>query len=353
MNNAAPIVLTVVTDAELAAGADRVAAAVGARAVVSETPSRRSWLAAAAVVVDESSARRCAEAGLPRRDGVVLVGSDEPLPSTWAAAIQVGAEQLCVLQAQEAELMRYLAVATDAATSSGGRGPVLAVTSGGGGGGASVFAAALGTCAAASLLIDLDPCGGGIDLLVGCESVPGLRWPELQVQGGRLTWGALRDALPRRGGMSVLSGARVFHDIDARSAASVLDAGRRGGVTVVSDISRQLTPATACALQYADLAVVVTSCDVRGIAAATAVSSAIRKLNPAVGLVVRGPSPGGLSPREVAEAVATPLLASMRPEPMLSQRLEKGGLYLRRRSPLARAAATVLGVVNEGTGRSA
>jgi MinD-like ATPase involved in chromosome partitioning or flagellar assembly len=153
--------------------------------------------------------------------------------------------------------------------------------------------------------------------------------------------------------LSILSGTRSFHEIDAGAVAAVVDAGRRGGATVVCDIPRQLSAAAICALQFADLVVVVTSCDVRAIAATTAMLGILRSVNPAVGLVVRGPSPGGLVAREVADAAEAPLLAAMRPEPMLAQRLEQGGLRLRRRSPLTRAAGTVLDVVHRNRGRAA
>jgi hypothetical protein len=104
-----PLVLMVVADAELAAGTERIAAAVGARTVRALTPGRRSWLRAAAIVVDEPCALRLAEADLPRRDGVVLVGSDEPTPASWSAAIAVGAQHVCVLPVQETDLVRHVA----------------------------------------------------------------------------------------------------------------------------------------------------------------------------------------------------------------------------------------------------
>jgi secretion/DNA translocation related CpaE-like protein len=343
----------VVSDSELAAGTERIAAAVGARTVRAQTPSRRGWRAAAAIVVDEPGAIRCAQAGLPRRDGVMLVGTADPSATAWAAGIEVGAQHLCALPAQEEDLVRHMAGAMESGPMAGRGGPVLAVAAGRGGAGASVFSAALGACAHDALLVDVDSCGGGIELVLGSESAPGLRWPELQVHNGRLNWVALREVLPRRHGVSILSCTRSFHEIDAGAVAAVVDAGRRGGVTVVCDLPRQLTPASICALQIADLVVVVTSCDVRAIAATTAMLGTLRRVNPAVGLVVRGPSPGGLVAREVADAAEAPLLAAMRPEPMLAQRLEQGGLRLRRRSPLARAAGTVLDVVHRNTGRVA
>jgi len=348
MTSANSVVLTVVSDPDAAATIDRIAAAVGARPVSSENPSRRAWLEAAAIVLDEKAALRCSQAGLPRRDGVVVVSPAEVAPTAWAAAIGVGAHRLCALPSQESELVGILADATDPASAPGRCGSVIGVVGGRGGAGASVFSAALALTGQASLLVDLDPCGGGIDLLLGAEAVSGLRWPDLGRQSGRLAWPSLRDALPSRAGVSILSGARQFHDIEPGAVAAVVEAARRAGPTVICDIPRQLTSAGLQAVESADLVVLVTSCDVRGTAAAGSLISVLRSINPAAGLVVRGPSPGGLGAREVADATGVPLLASMRPEPMLDQRLESGGLRLRRSSPLRQAARHVLEVLQRG-----
>ena len=85
MSSVSLVVLTMVGDPDAAAGIDRVAAAVGARATATENPSRRAWLGAAAIVVDERNALLCARLGLPRRDGVVLVSPGEaPKWSTFS-----------------------------------------------------------------------------------------------------------------------------------------------------------------------------------------------------------------------------------------------------------------------------
>jgi secretion/DNA translocation related CpaE-like protein len=345
MTSAGSVVLTVVGDPDAAAGIERIAAAVGARSVLVENPSRRAWLGAAAIVLDEQAALRCIQAGFPRREGVVLVSPGEASPTAWASAIGVGAHRLCALPSQEAELVRLLAEATESASAPGRCGQVIGVVGGRGGAGASIFSAALALSGDAVLLVDLDPCGGGIDLLLGAEAVSGLRWPDLGRQSGRLAWPSLRDALPSRAQVSILSGGRQFHEIEPGALVAVVEAARRAGPTVVCDIPRQLTPAGLQAVQLADLMVVVTSCDVRGIAAAGSAIPVLRSLNPAAGLVVRGPSPGGLVAREAADATGVPLLASMRPEPLLDQRLESGGLKLRRGSPLGQAAREVLEVL--------
>ncbi|OSC65365.1 hypothetical protein BVW01_13605 [Mycobacterium tuberculosis] len=203
-----------------------------------------------------------------------------------------------------------------------------------------------------ALLADLDPWAGGIDLLVGGETAPGLRWPDLALQGGRLNWSAVRAALPRPRGISVLSGTRRGYELDAGPVDAVIDAGRRGGVTVVCDLPRRLTDATQAALDAADLVVLVSPCDVRACAAAATMAPVLTAINPNLGLVVRGPSPGGLRAAEVADVAGVPLLASMRAQPRLAEQLEHGGLRLRRRSVLASAARRVLGVLpRAGSGR--
>lgn len=340
----AAVVLVLLSDGDLVADADRVAAAAGARVVRAQTAVRKSWLAAVAVLVDESAARRCVQDGMPRRDGVVLVSRTDPSPSTWAVAIDVGAQHVYVLPAQERELVRTLSEAAETRPGPAAPGRVIAVVPGRGGGGASVFAAALARSAGQSLLVDLDSCGGGVDLLLGAESEPGLRWPDLRTRSGRLSWSAVREALPCRDGVSILSSARAYHEIEPDLVTAVAEAGRRGGTTVVCDVPRQPACPGVSALELADLVVVVTCCDVRGIAAAAAVTGVVRTMNPNVGLVVRGPAPGGLSPREAVAVVAAPLLAALRPEPMLAQRLDRGGLRLGRRSPLGAAARKVLAV---------
>ncbi len=340
-------VLAMVTDPALRDALDRVAAAAAVRLVHvgASAVSRKTWSAAAAVVLDEGAARRCGQAALPRRAHVSVVTLREPLPETWAAAVSVGAGHVLRLPDQEVELVQELAQAGEAARDDGPRGQAVAVIGGCGGAGASLLAVALAQAAGDALLVDLDPWGGGIDLLVGGETTPGLRWPDVALQGGRLTWPAVQAALPRDRGVSVLSGARRAYEVDAAQVDAVVDAGRRGGVTVVCDLARRLTDATQAALAAADLVVAVTRCDVRACAATGSMAPELAALNPNLGLVVRGPSPGGLRAVEVADIAGLPLLASVRAQPQLAEQLERRGLRSRRRSPLALAAQRVLAVL--------
>jgi secretion/DNA translocation related CpaE-like protein len=341
-------ILAVLAEPALRDEVERVAAAVGVRVVHAGNTSpisRKTWSAAAAVVLDDAAAEGCARTGLPRRAHVIVVTGREPEPATWAAAIEVGARQVLRLPTQERDLVRELAEAGEFARDDGANGEVVAVIGGRGGAGASLFAAALAQVALDPLLVDLDPWGGGIDLLVGGETTPGVRWPDLALQGGRLNWSAVREALPRHRGVCMLSGTRRGYELDARAVDAVVDAGRRGGATVVCDLPRRLTDAAQTALDTSDLVVIVSPCDVRACAATAAIAAVLTGINPNVGLVVRGPSPGGLRAEEVAAIAGVPLLASMRAYPRLAEQLEHGGLRLGRRSALAAAARQVLALL--------
>lgn len=329
---------------------DRVGAAAGVRVIHhgAPVPSRKTWSAAAAVVLDEAAAARCAPERLPRRAHVFVLADAQPTAAGWQAAVAVGAQRVLTLPAGGNELVAELTEAAEAARDQRRRGEAVAVIGARGGAGASLLATALAQTAGEALLIDLDGWGGGIDLLAGTENVAGLRWCDLTAQHGRLTWPALREALPGQRGVSVLSGGRRGfepHEVVAGTVDAVVDAGRRGGITVVCDLPRALTDPVEAALSAADLVVVVSPCDVRSCAAGAAVAARLRCTNPNVGLVVRGPAPGGLRAAEVAEIVGLPLLATVRAEPRLAQRLEHSALRLHRRGALAGAAARVLAVL--------
>jgi secretion/DNA translocation related CpaE-like protein len=342
-------VLALLDDSGLRGEVDRIAAAAALRVVHAQRPSgRRAWLGASVVLLDAAAARGCGHLGLPRRSGVFLIAHGPAGPAEFESAIAVGAQRVLHLPAQEVQLVGLLSEAADPAA--GRRGSVVAVVGGCGGAGASVFAVALAHGAAQAFLIDADPWGGGLDLALGIERDAGLRWADLTVQGGRLNYSAMRAALPMCNGVAVLSAGRASVEVPAGSLAAVVDAGSRAGAMVVCDLPRQASDAAEAALDGADLVVLVVPADVRSCAAAALVGGWVSGINPNVGLVVRGPAPGGLRAKDVAAVVDQPLLASMRAEPGLAGVLERGGLRPGRRSPLAAAARQVLGVLGQGPG---
>lgn len=308
--------------------------------------ARRRWGEAPLVVLDATAVQACVDAHLPRRTGVLVLCATDPPPDLWRHALDVGAETVLSLPAGEPWLFSAFADAADRPAVTAGR--VVSVLGGRGGAGASVLAAAVALTAlrqgSGALLVDGDPLGGGLDLILGAEIESGLRWPDLRIQGGRVPASALRSVLPGRSQgdvrLAVVSCDRDGPGPQPDAMAAVVEAGRRAGDTVVCDLPRYASPAAGAALDRSDLAILVVPAEVRACAAARRVADTIRDHGAQLCTLVRGPAPGGLRAEDVAQAVGVPLLTAMRPEPHLSSALERGGL--RPRGPLTTAAKAVL-----------
>lgn len=306
--------------------------------------ARRSWAAAAAVVVGPDVAQSCAGARLPRRPGVVLLGDDLDDAGIWQLAVEVGAEHVVFLPDGEDWLVDMLAESVEPSRQCG---QLVAVVGGRGGAGATTLAVALAVTAARSrrtLLVDGDPLGGGIDLVLGGESDAGLRWPDLGATRGRVPGAALTEALPRRDDLSVLSWDRgdVLR-VPPEAMEAVLEAGRRTCELVVVDLPRGLDDAGRIVLSLATVVLLVVPAEVRAAAAAARVATQLAPLCADLRLVVRGPAPSGLSADEIAAALGLPLVGFLRPEPGIDLALERGEPPGRRgRSPLAALSEQVL-----------
>ncbi|MGW5227370.1 septum site-determining protein Ssd [Nocardia niigatensis] len=432
---ATPPALSLVADPRLRDEIRRIAAAAD-RPLDERVPppGRHAWTAASVIIVDTAAAHSCAAAAYPRRPGILLVTEGEPGLLDWQAATTAGAEQVLPLPTAADALIAAFA-AHDGRRP--GDGAVLAVAGAGAGAGASVLAAAVALTAAGrfrdrTLLVDCAPYGGGLDLLLGMEKTPGLRWPDLTIEHGRVSASALHEALPAALGLALLScgrgaaatelgppwpsdpiaqalGAAGGADSQAKSASpfraaaaesdgkstlatdfdrhppclvdrgvavfapralsgttddhavelsrsggpvaaalapaavrAVLEGGRAAGDLVVADLSSDHGPHTDQVLDVADLVVMVTQARLRSIAAAETAAAYLTARNPNVRLIVRGPAPGGLGPSDIAEALTLPLLTAVPSQPGLTERLERGGLTVRRRGPLRTAAETAL-----------
>ncbi|HST49054.1 septum site-determining protein Ssd [Jatrophihabitans sp.] len=192
--------------------------------------------------------------------------------------------------------------------------PRIGVLGGCGGAGASVFAAVLAARAAAELgtafLIDCDPVGGGLDVLLGCERAPGSRWGQVRLRGGSLDPAVLRDCLPRWHQVSVLAvddPPALDPDALVRIATAAASAG-----PVLLDLARWSSPVRTAALDSCDLAVLVTPAEVRAVTAGAAIAGA---LDPArAGLVVRG-SAASLPADRIAALLGLPVLGELGYDP--------------------------------------
>ncbi|RJQ78518.1 hypothetical protein D5S17_13285 [Pseudonocardiaceae bacterium YIM PH 21723] len=338
-----------------------VATAVGCAIdrVPDGTELRRQWTSAELVLLDERALAECRQ--LRRRPHVYVLTGSPPTTVLLSAAMDLGVQRVICLPEQESVLTEILADAAESVAAPEGQ--VLGVIGGRGGAGASTLSAAVAIESARrgepTFLVDCDPLGGGLDLVLGAESSSGMRWPELELGDGRVPASALRAALPSApvrsaegtGAVSLLSCARQGAGPTGDMIRAVLDSGMRAGETVICDLPRQLTDASSVVFDRADLIVVLIPAEVRATVAARRVVEQLESSAAVIEAVVRGPAPGGLLPAEVADGATLPLLTYMRAQPALSRSADRGQAALRS-GPLSVAAKAVLDELERITGRN-
>ncbi|HEV2888265.1 MAG TPA: septum site-determining protein Ssd [Jatrophihabitans sp.] len=192
--------------------------------------------------------------------------------------------------------------------------PRIGVLGGCGGAGASVFAAVLAGCAAAragqAFLLDCDPVGGGLDVLLGCERTPGSRWSQVRLRGGRLDPAVLTDCLPSWHQVSVLA-VDDPAALNPDALIQIADAAVLAG-PVVLDLARWPSPVRAAALGRCDLVVLLIPAEVAAVTASAAVADG---LDPArTALVVRG-SAATLPASRIGELLGLAVLGRLRHDP--------------------------------------
>lgn len=325
-----------VVDAVLAAAA---ALAVPTAVVPDVDEALRRWASAEVVLVGGDRGAALAQAAPRPRARTFLVGYDADELSAWSLP----------LGAQVIPLPHGLAWLTAALTADAGRAsPVIAVTGGSGGVGASTLAAGLALEAAArgrpAALVDVDPLGGGLDLLLGAERAPGWRWPRLVGARGEVS--DVRQFLPVVEGVTLVSTARrVGVDAGAQPGAEALEAvlgslARHHDIVVV-DTGRSPTASMRRHLRMAHLTLLVCATDVRSVAAASHAAHHLELADPRV--VVRQRRGLGAPAERVADALGLALAGSLPDEPRLARAAQEGDLPGRwPRSPWRRSVRRLL-----------
>jgi secretion/DNA translocation related CpaE-like protein len=315
--------------------------------------ARRSWRGAQLVLVGDDLAADVARDVPPRRPGVFVVSRPgRPLGAPpaatmnvrsggpWVDAVALGAEDVLTTADRE----RALATLT-AAVDGGGEACVVAVVGGVGGAGASCLAASVALEAGRRghrvLLVDGDPLGGGLDVLLGLEKAEGQRWPAAGPQRA-VTARSLTEALPRAGNVWVLTAGRAA-DTDLASVAGLLAAARRGFDVVVCDVDRHVDSLGAELLAHALLTVVVVPEEVRSLAAAASVLRRVSAHASSLVAITARRRPG-LARATIEATLGVPVVAQVRPDRRLQEALDHG-IGPGGSSALRRAARPVLALL--------
>lgn len=335
------VALVVTSAPQVREDAQRWCAALGAETVLAADVSeaRRSWREARLVVVGADAAPGVVGAGLARRDHVLVVHEGHDEQEAWPAAVAIGAVAVVSVREERAAL-----AALTAALDGRGEGAVVSVLGAVGGSGASTFAGCLAGRAAhrghRSLLADLDPLGGGLDLLLGAEHAEGVRWQGLGGADGTLSAGSLAKVLPAEHGMSVLTWDREHPVVRPPQVGGVVAAAVRGFDLVVADVPRRPAEHVEDVLGRSVLTVLLVPEETRALAAAR---STLAWLDATAGSVaVLGVArPGGIESGLLARTLGRPVVGRLRRDRSLRTAVEAGRGPLRARRT-ARAADAVL-----------
>lgn len=241
--------------------------------------------------------------GMPGRKDVIVVGAADDESRAWGAAAALPSSRVVILPQGAGWLAEHLGRRLNPAAS----GSVVGFLGAAGGCGVSTLAFWCARHAAQqggpALLVDGHPTAGGLDLALGLEERPGVRWHDLRETRGALSAERLASALPAAGRLSVLS-----HTARPDSAGAVIGEGM-GSADVVLDAARGAFDMTFVDLgSGAAVPSLASACDrlvllvpsrPRSAAAVPAVLAAYGPVP--VTVVLRGPVLDGLDPWFVAD----------------------------------------------------
>lgn len=225
-----------------------------------------------------------------------------------------------------------------------------------GGAGASITAAASSLVLSRErpiCLVDADALAGGIDLVLGMETEPGLRWQDFSAADGRLDGAALYEALPscpRSPALKVLtwtrsrtpetaynhaSAATKFDSADrpgrtdrpddVRHIASTISCLIHAGITVIVDCPKQVEYVTTLGA-LADDTVIILPTSVRAIAAGGHLARVCAQAGFTPSLAVRHQQHRDISVEEIEYALDLPIAGEIEYCKKVAHEIDVGGL---------------------------
>jgi hypothetical protein len=191
-------------------------------------------------------------------------------------------------------------------------------------------------------LVDLDPVGGGIEVLLGIEAVEGIRWADLGGVRGTLESTDLDGLLPTWCGVDVLSGDRRTGPVEGEALRAVWGALSGAGRVVVADLPGHAAIAPDGGpgpLSGGRDVLLVTGQDVLGVAGGVRVRGS---LGSRVQLVLRRRARARVAPLEAAQLLDADLVGLLPGDRRLPEGADRGfGPVVAAWSPLGRSVRRI------------
>lgn len=224
-------------------------------------------------------------------------------------------------------------------------GVILAITGATGGTGTSLLAAALAyelSTHNPTVLLDTHFGGAGLEVILGMEDTPGVKWPDLHDARGALDWKHLETQLPTWRGIPVVTCARTTPVFPTSSTTgTVLASAVAAGRNVIVDAPPSIVHNHHHLLTHH---VVLAPRNVRGVAGATALAG-LPTPGGGRSVVTSFHRPVSMTPQQLARYARLPLVGEWPHVRGLPEAVEHGATVLEFPRAVHRAAQRVLAQV--------
>ncbi len=249
----------------------------------------------------------------------VLVTDSSPSAENYKVAIRQGASDLLELPKESAGLLQKL---SDLENKKQTRAKAIAIISGSGGAGASTVAAMAAWGLKRkfqTVLVDLNPQAGGIDVLFGQERNAASRWKDFENSHGDIPVKTFQNELISIEGLSLISHSREYSltntKLNKKVYSSLLQAFDLAIIdTDIENISE---------LNFQEVIVVCTN-TVRSVAACLWRIAEIKNQGYSPKLVVREVPGGDVTPEQISQNLKVDLFATIQTEVQLQKDMDRG-----------------------------
>lgn len=296
----------------------KIAAVTQTPLVIESEPSAADLSSAYRVFVTSD----CAQENLNHPETVlVVIGTTGP--ETWRFAAKLSANHIAVIPDSRDWLVEHLSAPVTK------KGLCVAIIPGAGGAGASLLSAGLAFHArqlfSDVVLVDLDENSAGLDVVLGIETQPGMRWQDFHSLTGSISGSDILRGLPARDGVALLTHNDSETLPDKLLRDTIIQQLRGVSGLVIIDFPRFTNQKFAIEiLKQCDVVYVVTPSTVRGSASTKKEIAHICKHATNVELIIRNFPGTNLDALKIAQSLDVPLAGSVNSDPRIVEQIEQG-----------------------------